>query len=63
MATNVTGETSMNKRAQILLLLIVLGVVDAVIPFFPILALLLGYVLMEKPVWFLRWVEEIYGTK
>lgn len=53
----------MNKRAQILLLLIVLGVVDAVIPFFPILALLLGYVLMEKPVWFLRWVEEIYGTK
>jgi hypothetical protein len=53
----------MNKRTQLTLLLVVLGVVDAVIPFFPILALLLVYVLVERPAWFLHWVEELYGSE
>lgn len=52
----------MKKRTQPLLALFVIGLIDAVIPFFPILALVLVYVLLERPVWFLEWVQEIYRS-
>jgi hypothetical protein len=51
----------MTRKIQLLFWVIVLGIVDAVIPFFPILALALIYVLLEKPPWFLRSVREVYG--
>ncbi|MCB1870812.1 MAG: hypothetical protein KDI49_02130 [Gammaproteobacteria bacterium] len=50
----------MKKRTQPLLALIVIGLIDTVIPFFPVLALVLIYVLLERPAWFLNWVQEIY---
>lgn len=50
----------MKKKTQLLLAVILLGVVDAVVPFFPILALTLVYVILERPPWFLAAVQEIY---
>ena len=49
-----------NKKTQLLLTVILLGVVDAIVPFLPILALILIYVVLEKPPWFLETVQEIY---
>ena len=43
----------MTKKTQLLLGLIVLSVVDAVVPLFPVLGLVLIYVVLEKPPWFL----------
>jgi len=53
----------MAKKSQLLLSVTVLGIFDAVIPLFPILAFVLIYVLLERPPWFLEWVEEIYRSK
>jgi hypothetical protein len=53
----------MTRKSQLLTSVIVLGIIDAVIPLFPILAIILIYVLMEKPPWFLEAVQEIYRTK
>lgn len=53
----------MAKKTQLLLVVISLGLVDAVIPFFPILALILIYVILEKPPWFLDTVQELYSAK
>ena len=53
----------MKKNTQLLLAVIFLGVVDAVVPFFPILALILVYVILEKPPWFLASVQGVYNTK
>ena len=50
----------MNTKNRILAWLVFLGLVDAVIPLFPVLALVLVYVLLEKPRWFIEWVQEIY---
>lgn len=58
-----TRYTSMKNKTQILLALITVGIFDAVIPFFPILALILAYVLLERPPWFLDWVQEIYRSR
>ena len=51
----------MNKKTQLLLAVALLGVVDAIVPFFPILALILIYVLLEKPPWFLETVQGVYN--
>ena len=58
----IIGTIPMKKRTQPLLALIVIGLIDTVIPFFPVLALVLIYVLLERPAWFLNWVQEIYRT-
>lgn len=52
----------MTTKTRLLLSVIALGILDAIIPLFPILALVLVYVLLERPPWFLGWVQEIYGT-
>ena len=49
----------MNRKAGIIVSLILLGIVDALIPL-PIIGLILLYVIMERPAWFLEAVREIY---
>ena len=53
----------MTRKTQILIALIVLCVVDAVVPFFPVLGLVLIYVLLEKPPWFLETVRQVYDIE
>ena len=53
----------MTRKTQIVIALMVLCVVDAVVPFFPVLGLVLIYVVAEKPPWFLDAVRQAYGTK
>jgi hypothetical protein len=53
----------MSKKTQLLLGVMGLGLLDAIIPFFPILSLILIYVLLAKPSWFLEIVREVYNTK
>ena len=53
----------MNKKTQLLLGVIFLVLIDAIIPFFPIIGLLLVYVVLNKPPWVLGIVREIYNTK
>lgn len=50
----------MNTQAQTLTAVVVLGVLDAVIPFFPVLALVLVYVVVAKPPWFAALVRDLY---
>ena len=49
----------MNRKAGIIVSLILLGIADALIPL-PIIGLILLYVIMERPAWFLDAVREIY---
>ena len=49
----------MKKRTEILVYLIVFAIIDIVIPI-PITAIILIYVLLEKPEWFKKLVSEIY---
>ena len=49
----------MNIRTKSILVLIVLGMVDVVIPI-PIIGLMLIYVIVQKPYWFLELAKEIY---
>jgi len=51
----------MTTKSKILITIIVLGILDAVIPGLPILALILIYVILERPAWFSDSVREIYG--
>lgn len=53
----------MTRKSQLLSAVITLGIVDAIIPLFPILAIILIHVLLVKPPWFLEAVQEIYRTK
>ena len=53
----------MSKKTRLLMGIAVLGFLDAVVPLFPILALVLIYVVLEKPPWFLEMVHDIYGNK
>jgi hypothetical protein len=53
---------AMSKRNQLLLTVTALGFLDAVIPLFPILAVILFYVILEKPPWFIALVRELYDT-
>ena len=57
-----TTPLTMNTRNQLLLAVTALGLLDAIIPLFPILALTLVYVILEKPPWFIALVREIYDT-
>ena len=49
----------MPKKAQILVYVIILAVFDTIIPL-PITALVLIYVIFQKPRWFRDYVEQIY---
>jgi hypothetical protein len=49
----------MNIRTKSILVLILLGMVDLVIPI-PIIGLMLIYVIVQKPSWFLDLAQEIY---
>jgi len=46
-------------KARLLTGLVVLAVLDMVIPI-PFTALMLLYVVLERPPWFSRWASEIY---
>lgn len=50
----------MNYKAKALAYLFPLAVIDAVIPV-PIIGLLLIYVVLARPPWFLSLTEQIYG--
>lgn len=50
---------TMNIQTKSIFVLILFGVVDAVIPI-PIIGLVLIYVIVQKPPWFLDLVQEIY---
>jgi lipopolysaccharide/colanic/teichoic acid biosynthesis glycosyltransferase len=49
----------MKTKTKILIYLIIFAIVDLVIPF-PITAVILIYVLFEKPGWFKDYVTDIY---
>jgi len=49
----------MKLKAKLLIGLVALAVVDMVIPI-PFTALLLLYVVLERPPWFQAWASEIY---
>ena len=49
----------MNIRTKSILVLILLGIIDVVIPM-PIIGLMLIYVIVQKPSWFLDLAQEIY---
>jgi len=51
----------MKLKTTLLIYLIVLAVLDMVIPI-PFTAILLIFVLLEKPPWFRNWVDSIYKT-
>ena len=50
----------MNYKAKALAYLFPLAVIDAVIPV-PIIGLLLIYVVLARPPWFLSLTDQIYG--
>jgi hypothetical protein len=52
-------EVTMGFKTKCLIALMGLAVVDAVIPF-PILGMILIYVVLQKPLWFERMVRELY---
>jgi hypothetical protein len=49
----------MNIQNKTILILILLGLVDILIPI-PIIGLILIYVVIQKPSWFMDLVQEIY---
>jgi hypothetical protein len=49
----------MNIRTKSILVLILLGIIDVVIPI-PIIGLMLIYVIVQKPSWLLDLAQEIY---
>jgi hypothetical protein len=51
----------MKLKTILLICLIIIAVFDMVIPI-PFMAILLIYVLLEKPPWFRNWVNTIYKT-
>jgi len=50
----------MTLRGRLILGLIILAILDMVVPI-PFTALLLLYVILEKPPWFKKWVHDIYA--
>jgi hypothetical protein len=50
----------MSAKTRILMTLITLGLIDIVIPL-PIVALILIYVVLQRPTWFTAMVHDIYG--
>ena len=51
----------MSAKTKILITIAVLGLIDAVVPGLPILALVLVYVVFERPAWFARIFEQVYS--
>jgi len=51
----------MSVKSKTLVAIAVLGIIDAVVPGLPILALVLAYVVIEKPDWFAGLYLRIYG--
>jgi len=51
----------MRINTKMLIYLIVLAVLDMIIPI-PFTALILIYVILEKPPWFMKWATDIYKT-
>lgn len=49
----------MKTGTKILIVLIVLGILDMVVPV-PILGITLIYVVLQKPLWFRVFVDEVY---
>ncbi len=52
----------MTNQTQLLIALAVLCVVDAVVPFLPVLGLVLVYVVVAKPPWLLETVRQVYES-
>jgi len=52
----------MNIRTKSIFVLILFGMVDVVIPI-PIIGLILIYVIVQKPSWFLDLIQEIYRLR
>jgi len=50
----------MSRQAHLLTAVVILGLIDALVPFFPVLALISIYVVVDKPTWFLEMVKELY---
>ena len=50
----------MNTATKLILVLIVLAFIDIVIPI-PITSIILIYVLVQKPPWFITTVHEVYN--
>jgi len=51
----------MSAKTQLLITLIALSLVDIVIPI-PIVGLILIYVVLQRPTWFIEMVRNIYGA-
>ena len=51
----------MSVKTQIITSLIALGLIDVVLPI-PIVALILIYVVVQRPVWFTDMVRDIYDA-
>jgi hypothetical protein len=56
------AKLNMKTSKKLLIYLILFALIDTVIPV-PITALILIYVLLEKPAWFENLVEQIYHPK
>jgi len=52
----------MNIKTQLIVALILMGVIDAVIPI-PITSLVLIYVVVQRPPWFMDIVRKVYKAK
>ncbi len=52
----------MSIKAKSLIILVVLGIIDVVIPI-PILGVILICVVLRRPPWFTNIVREIYNTE
>ena len=50
----------MSLITKLLIVLVFLGLVDMAIPI-PIVGILLIYVILQKPIWFLNIVKHVYG--
>ena len=51
----------MSAKTQIITSLIALGLIDVILPI-PIVALILIYVVVQRPVWFTDMVRDIYDA-
>ena len=51
----------MKTNTKIILYLIILALLDMIIPI-PFIALILIYVILEKPAWFVNLVTDIYNS-
>lgn len=50
------------SRTDRLIWALLLVVLDTVLVAIPLSAIVLGYVIVARPAWFRRWVDEIYAA-